>query len=324
MKQIRLTHKEKSELFTKYETGKYTGTDLAKHYNISSVAVNALLRRNGYKAKSQSELQRKYNVDETFFDVIDTEEKAYVLGLLYADGYNNTDRNSINLGLKETDKEILEKITALIQPTKPLQYVSTSSQRKKTGFGNSQNQYRLIISNKHISQRLIELGCGKAKTHNLKFPTEEQVPTHLVRHFVRGYFDGDGSVSGDKQKQFSFVGTTDFLLPLQQVLVKELDFSQTKFDKRCKDRDNNIRSLRYCGVIQCITFRDWLYKDATIYLERKKKIFDSYKPFIRTERKCSVDGCYKKHFGNGYCKNHYYKFCGGKEKRKERFKTTGK
>lgn len=275
-KQRRLSHQEKSELFKMYETGKYTGVDLAKIFNVSSVATNTLLRRHGYKAKTQSELQRKYPIEEDFFDEIDTEEKAYVLGLLYADGYNNTDRNSVSLGLKETDREILDKITTLIQPTKPLQYVSTSNQRKKKGFENSQNQYKLVITNKHISQRLVELGCGKAKTHNLKFPTEEQVPSHLIRHFVRGYFDGDGSVLGGKQKQISFAGTINFLIPLQQILIEELGFSKTKLIQIHKERVNEIRSLVYSGINQCIIFRDWLYKDATIYLERKYDIFYSY------------------------------------------------
>ena len=316
-KQRRLSHSEKSQLFEMFETGNYSGNQLSKYFPISQVAINNLLRRNGYDAKSASELQRKYPIVEDFFDNIDTEEKAYFLGFLYADGYNNTDRNSVNLSLKEDDKEILEILNNLLQPNKPLQYVEI----KDT---NSSNQYRLVIANKHISQKLVELGCVKAKNHTLTFPTEEQVPSCLIRHFVRGYFDGDGSVSGDKQKQFCFVGTMDFLLPLQQILIKELNFSKTKLDRRHKDRDNNIRSLRYCGVNQCITFRDWLYKDATIYLERKKKIFDSCTSFERVERKCSVDGCDKKHFGNGYCKNHYYEFCGGKEKRKERFKETGK
>lgn len=320
-KQRRLSHQEKSELFRMYETGKYSGNQLTNYFPISQAAINNLLRRNGYAAKSASELQRKYPIVEDFFDKIDTEEKAYVLGLLYADGYNNTDRNSVSLGLKGTDREILDKITALIQPTKPLQYANTS---KTKCFENTQNQYRLVIANKYISQRLVELGCGKAKTYTLTFPTKEQVPSHLIRHFVRGYFDGDGSVSGDKQKQFCFVGTVDFLLPLQQILIKELNFSKTKLDRRHKDTDNNIRSLRYCGVNQCIIFRDWLYKDAAIYLERKKNIFDNYIPFERVQRKCSVDGCGKKHSAKGYCRNHHYEFCGGKEKRRERFKETGK
>lgn len=320
-KQRRLSHEEKSKLFAMFKTGKYSGNQLVNYFPISQVAINNLLRRNGYAAKSPSELKRKYPIQEDFFDKIDTQEKAYILGLLYADGWNQTERNVIGIGLKESDKEILDKITSLIQPTKPLGYYKKN--KLKRGFENSQNEYRLVIANKHISERLVELGCGKAKTHNLIFPTEEQVPSHLIRHFVRGYFDGDGSVSGDKQKQFCFVGTIDFLLPLQQILVKELNFSKTKLDRRHKDIDNNIRSLRYCGVNQCITFRDWLYKDATIYLERKKNIFDSYVPFEKIERKCSIEGCDKKHSSNGYCRNHNYEFCGGKEKRRERFIKTG-
>ena len=274
-KQRRLSHQEKNELFRMFETGNYSGNQLTNYFPISQVAINALLRRNGYDAKSASELKRKYPIVEDFFDEINTEEKAYILGLLYADGWNQTERNVIGIGLKESDKEILDKITNLMQPTKPLGYYKKNKLKK--GFENSQNEYRLVIANKHISERLVELGCGKAKTHNLVFPTEEQVPKHLQRHFVRGYFDGDGSVSGDKQKQFNLVGTINFLLPLQQILMSELGFSKTKLDQRHKERDNEIRSLRYCGINQCITFRDWLYKDATIYLERKYDIFHSYK-----------------------------------------------
>ncbi len=271
-KQRRLSHEEKTELFEMFKTGKYSGNQLTNYFPISQVAINGLLRRNGYDAKSASELKRKYPIVEDFFDDINTEEKAYILGLLYADGYNDTNRNSVSLGLKETDREILDKITVLIQPTKPLQYINTQN----NGFKNSQNQYRLVMESRKISQRLIELGCGKAKTHNLVFPTGTQVPKYLQRHFIRGYFDGDGSVSGDKQKQLSFVGTKDFLLHLQQILIEELGFSKTKLDQRHKEREDEIRSLRYCGINQCITFRDWLYKDATICMERKKNIFDTY------------------------------------------------
>ncbi len=271
-KQRRLSHEEKTELFEMFKTGKYSGNQLTNYFPISQVAINGLLRRNGYDAKSASELKRKYPIVEDFFDDINTEEKAYILGLLYADGYNDTNRNSVSLGLKETDREILDKITVLIQPTKPLQYINTQN----NGFKNSQNQYRLVMESRKISQRLIELGCGKAKTHNLVFPTGTQVPKYLQRHFIRGYFDGDGSVSGDKQKQLSFVGTIDFLLHLQQILIEELGFSKTKLDQRHKEREDEIRSLRYCGINQCITFRDWLYKDATICMERKKNIFDTY------------------------------------------------
>ena len=130
VKQRRLSHEEKIELFKLFETDNYTGKQLSELFPISSVAINNLLRRNGYKSKSQSELQRKYPIVEDFFDKIDTEEKAYILGLLYADGCNQTERNSVIISLKEDDKEILEKITLLIQPTKPLQYIITKKDKK--------------------------------------------------------------------------------------------------------------------------------------------------------------------------------------------------
>lgn len=315
MKQRRLSHREKTELFTKYETGKCTGADLAEYYNISSVAVNALLRRHGYKAKTQSQLQRKYSINETFFDVIDTEEKAYFLGFLYADGYNNTDRNSVALSLKEDDKEILEILNNFLQPNKPLQYVEIKTT-------NSTNQYRLVIANKHISQKLVELGCDKAKTYSLMFPSEEQVPKYLVRHFVRGYFDGDGWVG---EKAISIVSTLNFCNSLAEILNQELNVN-SYIRARHPERKNNIRMLELSRKA-ARKFLIWIYKDSNIHLQRKhdrylKQI--EYEKSLSEIRICSVDGCNKKHSGNGYCRNHYYKFCGGKEKRKLKYKKHGK
>ena len=294
MKQRRLTHKEKSELFAKYETGKFTAVDLAKEYPISSTAINGLLRRHGYKAKSQSELQRKYNIDETFFDVIDTEEKAYFLGFLYADGCNATNRNAVILSLKEYDKEILEKLNSLLQHKKPLGHT-------KSG------QTTLLISNKHISQRLIELGCHRAKTYTLVFPSEEQVPKYLVRHFVRGYFDGDGWVG---KESICVVSTLDFCNSLAEILKEQFNIN-CYIRARHPERNNSIRMLEL-NKKSARTFLKWIYKDSNIHLQRKhdrylKQI--EYENSLAEIRTCSVDGCNKKHRAKGYCKNHYYKFC---------------
>ena len=63
-KQRRLSHEEKTELFEMFKTGKYSGNQLTNYFPISQVAINSLLRRNGYVAKSASELKRKYPINE--------------------------------------------------------------------------------------------------------------------------------------------------------------------------------------------------------------------------------------------------------------------
>lgn len=300
MKQRRLTHKEKNELFAKYETGKYTATDLAAIYPVSNVAISALLKRHGYKSKSQSELQRKYDINKTFFDKIDTEEKAYFLGFLYADGYNNTDRNSVNLSLKEDDKEILEKLNNLLQPTKPLQYVRIKAT-------NSSNQWRLVIANKHISKRLIDLGCDKSKTYTLEFPKEKQVPKHLVRHFVRGYFDGDGWVG---EKAICIVSTLNFCNSLSEILKEQFNIN-CYIRARHPERNNTIRMLEL-NRKSARKFLKWIYKDSNIHLQRKYERYLKQMDFEKSlseTRTCNIEGCNKKHRAKGYCRNHYYKFC---------------
>ena len=214
-------------------------------------------------------MQRKYKIDETFFDVVNTEEKAYFLGFLYADGYNNTDRNSVALSLKEDDKEILIRLNNLLQPSKPLRYV----EYKTT---NSANQYRLVIANKHISKRLVELGCGKAKTYSLIFPSEKQVPKYLVRHFVRGYFDGDGWVG---KKAITVVSTLNFCNSLAEILNQELNVN-SYIRARFPERKNNIRQLEI-NHKQARTFLKWIYNDSTIYLQRK---YDKYIKQINYEK----------------------------------------
>ena len=271
---IRLTNTEKEEIENLYKNENYNFIDIGRKLNRYESTIRRYLNSLGYIAKSQSELQRKYTIVEDFFDKIDTEEKAYILGLLYADGYNNTDKNDVCISLKEDDVEILNKITNIIQPTKPLFYLDMSPENR--GMKNSKNQYRLTINNKHISKRLVELGCGKAKTSVIEFPSSEQVPNSLLHHFVRGYFDGDGSVSNGKWSKVDIISTPEFLIGLQNILKESIGIGITKLNySRKYSKEVNIVSLNIGGRLQCMKFKEWLYKDATIFLKRKKEVFDN-------------------------------------------------
>lgn len=314
MKQHRLSKIDKEKLCVMYSSGDYTFKDLADVFAISSMAIKGLLNRRGYIAKSRSELQRKYTLNESFFDSIG-EVQAYFLGILYADGYNNTDRNSINLSLKESDIDILVRLNTEIGSNRPLQFINA----KKYNDNNS-NQYRLVISSKKVSDRAAELGCTKNKTFTIKFPN--WLTPAMSNHFVRGYFDGDGCIM---DKSVSFVGTEDFCNSLANIL-KDIGIPNPYIRARHKERNNNIRMLEVSGRRQCKILLDWVYKDSTIYMQRK---FEKYQALlssiidIDSPRLCSVTGCEKKHTGNGYCRNHYYEFCGGAQKRRSRYLVYG-
>src|SRR5690606_14362207 len=101
---------------------KYTYNELALHFNKSVSSIACLLNRQGLKGKRENNHHRKYKINQNFFDNIDTEEKAYFLGLLCADGCNHINNTKVSLFLKESDKEILEKFKNMLQPEKPLNY----------------------------------------------------------------------------------------------------------------------------------------------------------------------------------------------------------
>lgn len=255
-------------IIDRYKNGESV-SKMSKEYDVDITAIYYQLHKANVKIQSLSECNRKYHIKEDFFNNIDNEKKAYILGLIYADGSHNTKYNTITFSLQEKDRDILDKITNIIQPTKPLMFLK---KRKDT----HQNQYRLSISNEHISKTLLKYGVIENKSFAIRFPIF--IPEHLIHHFVRGYFDGDGCISIYKIKEkykscsISIVSNEEFLLSIQDLMVKKLKLNKTKLAK--DRRGNNIYSLVYGGKQNCIKIRDWLYKDATIYMERKyKKIY---------------------------------------------------
>ena len=214
-------------------------------------------------------MKRKYPVNEDFFDVIDTEEKAYLLGLLYADGTNSTGKTEVKLALHEQDVEILDFFKTLIQPTKPLYFVDSKGKRG--------DYYKLVFNSKKLSYRLSDLGVIPSKTFKLVFP--DFIEEKLIHHFIRGYFDGDGNIHYNKsckQLMFSITSTESFLLSLQMVLINNCYLNKVKLSCRHPERNNSIRQLTYCGNKSVKRLYEWLYNDAKIYLKRKKLYYENY------------------------------------------------
>jgi hypothetical protein len=209
----------------------------------------------------------KISSNEGYFNKIDTEAKAYFLGLLYADGnvYLRPKRQSaMQIVLQKQDWHILEAFQKELQ-----------SQHKKSvrqSKGNRKEAWGFTITSNKLCSDLIRLGCIPKKSLILEWPTEKQVPKKFIRHFMRGYFDGDGSVYSsitgrhkNPQFGFNFVGTFSTCSNISKILHKDSGLFLTVPRKK-----ESIYSVFYSGNKNTKKFFHYLYDNASFFLLRKK------------------------------------------------------
>lgn len=193
--------------------------------------------------------------DEDFFKEINSQKKAYILGLLYADGFIIGEKG-LGIALHEKDIDVMEYIKKSLQATHEIKlYSNNHSQFNSTG-----KMARLSFFSKKIVADLEKQGCIKNKTNLLVFPNESQVPEHLQNHFVRGYLDGDGSIYfSNNHCHVTFTGTNGMLNGIQNFFNTSL-----KLQKK-----GNSYSLHYTGNKQAARLLDIIYKDAEFFMNRK-------------------------------------------------------
>jgi hypothetical protein len=276
-----LTDVEKIDLVTLYLSG-ISIKELSKKYERAESSVRDLIKRRGIILRPLTEVNRRFEIHENFFDVIDTDEKAYFLGFLYADGNVKTNKNMVVLALKKSDGEILERLNKLIHVDKPLfSWVSKKDDNREDIVG-------IRICNKNITEKLIQHGCFPNKTFTLTFP--QWLEKRLYNSFIRGYFDGDGyiGVIRDSRKdkngvnyekyyhKFTLTGNEVFLKSVALVLKVEIDINSS-FEVRHKSRNNGIVSMTVKGSKQIKKLYDFLYLNTNLFLHRKHEIFKQIK-----------------------------------------------
>ncbi len=268
---IRPLRKYKVEDFYKmvelYELG-WSSPKLAKHYNTSVSFVFRMLQRYGAKTRTFTDINKKYEIDETIFEKIDCEWKAYFLGLLFSDG--NVYHNTVCISLQQSDKNLLLKLKEILFGNQPKElYV------RNTGNPNHQLQYKLSIHSKKIADDLRKLGCISKKSLTLKWPDEGVIPKNLMHHFIRGIFDGDGTIGlYGKTPKFSIAGTLNISEGIAKVLSEEL---------KIRVNVGPTSTIFNCYIGSKFSIKmvgEWLYKDATIFMERKWIKFQEIKKTI--------------------------------------------
>ena len=132
-----------------------------------------------------------------------------------------------------------------------------------------------------MCERLNDLGMMPNKSLKVDFPELED---KLYSHFIRGYFDGNGSLCVRHTKDGKFrclttiTSTENFCKGAQRVIKRLVNIPGGGiYDASCKNGITRVFSLS--GRTQNQSFYEWLYQDAELYLYRKRdKVKNLYEP----------------------------------------------
>jgi hypothetical protein len=264
---------ERDNLIIKlYTKDKLSTCKIEKLINISRPTISKILNKYNIPIRKNKTNSRKYTVNNDYFNIIDSEEKAYWLGFIYADGYLTESKyyNQKNIGivLEIKDYKHLEKYNKSLNSTYPIKIYTATTNYKTYTYG------RVLITSDKLFNDLLELNVYKNKSNILTFPNNKIVPTSLLNHFIRGYIDGDGSITisnqSNNKKYFtiSVCGTKEFLNELVKILNinSKIEYRYPQTKKGSYIRINN--NIRVENIL------NYVYNNATIYLDRK---FERYK-----------------------------------------------
>lgn len=244
-----------------YEQG-MSLTKIANELCIDRASLSKRLQNMGLKLRPN----RTYDCDLNYFEIIDTEHKAYWLGFIMADGCINKNQ-TFEITLKEEDRYMLEILKCDIKSNAPLV-------EKVINFnGYTYKAVRLGVCRKQFGQHLIHKGVVSNKSAIIRIPFDS-IPKQLIHHFIRGYFDGDGCISitikdNSKNPTRNAVmivitsGSLEMLHDIQTVL------SDQNIHPKLITKSQTCYEMRIFRNVEKERFFDYIYKDATIFLARK-------------------------------------------------------
>lgn len=213
----------------------------------------------------------KYSYNRSYFKNINDEYKAYWLGFLCADACieDNIKRriHRVVITLNPKDINHLEKLSNEIEFSGKVKHI-VRNYNHKNSTKNKVESAILSIPGKEIVYDLDKHGCGKNKTKDLSLPKLDQ---KLKRHFIRGFFDGDGCLTKTKDLYWRIQFSCNFKIATE---IKELFKNELNIDIGKITKMKNIYSISKQKKDEVKTILNYLYQDSNIYLDRK---YDLYK-----------------------------------------------
>lgn len=248
---IRVSKENIDKIIKDYQLGIST-EKIAKQLNIDPQTACRILERNKIPLRSPSERTRTYIINEHYFDVIDTQNKAYFLGLLYADGCVSKKGYSTVLSLHKKDEGLVKQLSILIYNEEHVNYHEDSC--------------CLEIYSKYMNETLTKHGCEPLKTFTIRFPT--WLDDNLIPHFIRGYLDGDGCISAEDRFAINFTSNAMFIRDLHDILESKFNITSNIYSIG-PNKNVLTKQLLINSNANKLNFLNLIYKDANIYMERK-------------------------------------------------------
>jgi hypothetical protein len=259
-----LSNEDIEIIINRYKNGEST-REIAKDSKVGKTRINTILNENNVlmKTTGNSYCISTYTLNEHYFDNIDTEEKAYWLGFISADGHVGKD--GITIVLQYKDKNHLSKFLEHVNSNSPIKY------RKGV------NAFVISIYSRHIVDVMRQMKFYRNKSETQTFP--DCINKELYKHFIRGVWDGDGSITITKRLKKRYINyTTECKISIcgQFAMIKKIKDIIMEYcnanDTKIQLKENGIKGfsvIDWGGRIQCLNILDWLYKDSVIYLDRK-------------------------------------------------------
>ena len=274
--------KGRSSLLTINGVTKST-TEWAKETGIDAVIISRRIRMGWTEDKlfQKTNFSPRYSFNKHYFDVIDNEHKAYWLGFIWCDGYmairdrNNHISYEFKLSLSDIDASHLEKFNHDLNGNYKVKYYDMGN----SSFTSEHQEARLLITNQHFGKTLVEqYGLIPRRSDCTKILNS--VPEHLMKHFIRGIIEADGTFCKYKITERGYnvdkyrvsIGTNEDIVRFIEKHLMDNDIiniTERKLYQRHEGQDGEYKTLEISGKAQTLNILHYIYDNASIYLDRK-------------------------------------------------------
>lgn len=256
---ILISYDEAKKIYEDYKTG-IPIYKLSEKYGYYQMTISKYFKKYGFKIKMH---KTDVSLNNFFFENIDTEEKAYLLGFFAADGTINSHGCGMALLIQANDVEILDYFKNAFNDKKDYYYYPAKRKTHK-------DRLKIEINSNINKEILLEKGFPCRKTYEMFALPNTFTTENLYRHFIRGYFDGDGSIILPSKKS----RVTKFKITSSN--IEFLKFCKTRFEEiGCYNikieypKNNFAKSLYIQNKLSIAKIYHYFYDDSEFYLKRK-------------------------------------------------------